>query len=115
MRKKKGKRKKKSPELEKGCGWKVRKTRMLIERDTVIFKSNPLCYERERDGQKPNTTCILDVKEWDKLVSNCPDKVRIVSDIRQFERKITDVSKLWQMFDKVVVTISWQHGVKEED
>ena len=97
---------------------------MLIENNTIIFKSNLLCYEQELNGQKPNTTRIIDVKEWDNLIDNLPEKVRIVlkegayvrrSDVKQFERKITDISKLWQMFDKVVITISWQHEIKEED
>ena len=90
---------------------------MLIEGDTVIFKSTPLIFERERDGEKPNTTRIIDAKEWDRLLGDYPHRIRIFSTINNtqhwFERKITNISKLWEMFDKVVVTISWQHVTEE--
>ena len=90
---------------------------MLFEGDTVIFKSNPLIYERERDGKKPNTTRIIEAEEWAMILSSYPRRIRIFSNIHQskhlFERKITNISRLWEMFDKVVVTISWQHVTEE--
>nr|AAU84198.1 hypothetical protein GZ37D1_45 [uncultured archaeon GZfos37D1] len=90
---------------------------MINENGTVIFKSNPLIYQQERDGQKPNTTRIIETKDWDKLLDNCPHKIIIVSNIQgqrpYFEREITNISKLWHMFDKTVITISWQHVTEE--
>jgi hypothetical protein len=90
---------------------------MMIEDDTVIFQSVPLIYERERDGEKPNTTRIIEAEEWTRLIGNYPQRIKIFSNIHNsqhfFERKITNISQLWQMFDKVVVTISWQHVTEE--
>jgi hypothetical protein len=90
---------------------------MIIEDDTVIFQSTPPTYERERDGEKPNTTRIIEEEEWNELIGNLPHRIRIFSNIHQskhlFERKITDIMQLWKMFDKVVVTISWQHVTEE--
>ena len=90
---------------------------MLIDGDMVIFKSTPPFYERERDGEKPNTTRIIEAEEWNELIGNYPHRIQIFSTILTskhfFERKITNISRLWQMFDKVVVTISWQHVTEE--
>ena len=93
------------------------KTKMLLEDDTVILQSNPLIYERERDGEKPNTTRIIEADEWQELIGNYPHRIRIFSNIHYsehyFERKITNISRLWRMFDKVVITISWHHVTEE--
>ena len=90
---------------------------MIIEDDTVTLKSTPLIYERERDGEKPNTTRIIEAEEWQRLIGNYPHRIRIFSNIDNskhwFDRKITNISRLWVMFDKVVVTISWQHVTEE--
>lgn len=90
---------------------------MIIEDNTVIFKSTPRFYECERDGEKPNTTRLIEAEEWNELIGNYPDRIRIFSNIHQskhiFERKITNISRLWKMFDKVVITISWQHVTEE--
>ena len=90
---------------------------MMIEDDTVIFQSTPPIYEQERDGEKPNTTRIIEAEEWQRLIGNYPHRIRIFSNIHYsqhfFERKITNISKLWKIFDKVVVTISWQHVTEE--
>ena len=90
---------------------------MLIDGDTIIFRSTPVLYEIERDRQKPNTTRIIEAEEWNELIGNYPPRIRIISTIgtinHLFTRKITNISRLWQMFDKVVITISWQHVTEE--
>jgi len=90
---------------------------MILKDNTVIFQSTPIYYEQERDGEKPNITRIIEAEDFDDLLSNYPTKIRIFSLIHNskhyFDRNITNISKLWQMFDKVVVTISWQHVTEE--
>ena len=90
---------------------------MIIEGDTVIFQSAPTIYEQERDGVKPNTTRIIEAEEWQILIGNYPHRIRIFSNFQYsehyFERKITNIMELWKMFDKVVITISWQHVTEE--
>lgn len=79
---------------------------MIINKDTIYFKSLPEFFEKEKDGRKPNTVRSLVPGEYSNFDANRTKikKICIVnSETREpFFRILTDISEF-----KNLVIFSW--------
>ena len=78
--------------------------------NTIILKSYLGHYKKEKNGEKPNTTRIIDDKEAMMLRVPSPNRIRIILSggptIHHFEREITDISHIGDICGKAMITIS---------
>ncbi len=76
--------------------------------DLVCFMSEPVYFDKEFDGRKPNTVreCKPGDERFVRLRSGIAKRIRITNTKTgaSFERKITDVS-----FWKNICDVSWKH------
>jgi len=87
---------------------------MIIKDKTVIFKSLPSIFRKERNGIKPNTVRILTYDEHSEFHKHCINDITIHEEgtKSEFTRKIKDVSifqpiELSNLF--YIYIISWEH------
>ena len=83
---------------------------MEFEDNSVIFKSDPLFYEKEKVGTKPNTVRLVSPCQYDKIKSCKFIKIHTWSfskNLTAFKRSITDVSVIGTLAGKELIVISW--------
>ena len=87
---------------------------MKIEGNTVIFKSIPEFFEKEREGIKPNTERIMPDDDFYVLLFHSPKitHIRIINSEmhdRYFNRELTDISLISELLGVNLVVLSWKH------
>lgn len=87
----------------------------MTRKPKLTFKSSPLFFYKERDGEKPNTVRAVDDMDerYETLCYKHPKRIRIEQSINgeYFIRTITDVS--WWPQKKLWI-ISWKHEEGEK-
>ena len=84
---------------------------MRIDNHTIIFKSNPLYYNKEKHGIKPNTVRKVNANELGEIINNLffIQFIRIENTETEefFIRKLKDISFI---LPEIEFIFSWEHN-----
>ena len=87
---------------------------MIIEGDTIIFRSDRGHFGKEAEGYKPNTVRWFNLEEEIEFLDH-KDKIRKIriksgkSDDMYFERRLTDATNIGWVMNMRLWVFSWKH------